>query len=195
MNALIVFIKNPELGKVKTRLAKTLGDEKALAIYQALLKHTRETALQLDVSRMLYYSSFIPEEDEWSEEDFQKYIQYGEVLGERMYYAFEDALTVHDKAVIIGSDCASLTPEIVQEAFDQLDRFPFVIGPAQDGGYYLLGMKRLQIELFTQIPWSTEQVFPETMARINALGKMAYQLPELSDIDLEEDWQKYGWEI
>ncbi|MCI5080817.1 MAG: TIGR04282 family arsenosugar biosynthesis glycosyltransferase, partial [Saprospiraceae bacterium] len=144
----------------------------------------------------LYYSEYAPEEEDgWSEEDFQKYIQYGEILGERMYYAFEDALAVHDKAVIIGSDCASLTPEIVAEAFDMLDRFNFVVGPATDGGYYLLGMKRLQVEVFQQIPWSTDKVLEETLARIDSLGKSVYKLPELSDIDYEEDWKKFGWEI
>jgi rSAM/selenodomain-associated transferase 1 len=194
--ALIIFIKNPELGKVKTRLAETVGDEKALEIYKALLKHTKDIALQLNADRMLYYSEDVPEEEDmWSDDDFQKYIQYGEVLGERMYYAFEDALAVHDKAIIIGSDCASLTPEIVAEAFDALDRFNFVVGPATDGGYYLLGMKKLQIEMFQQMPWSTDQVLPETLARINALGKTVYKLPELSDIDYEEDWKKYGWEL
>lgn len=194
--ALIIFIKNPELGKVKTRLAETVGDEKALEIYKALLKHTKDIALQLNADRMLYYSEDVPEEEDmWPDDDFQKYIQYGEVLGERMYYAFEDALAVHDKAIIIGSDCASLTPEIVAEAFDALDRFNFVIGPATDGGYYLLGMKKLQIEMFQQMPWSTDQVLPETLARINALGKTVYKLPELSDIDYEEDWKKYGWEL
>ncbi|MCH2084367.1 MAG: TIGR04282 family arsenosugar biosynthesis glycosyltransferase [Saprospiraceae bacterium] len=194
--ALIIFVKNPELGKVKTRLAETVGDEKALEIYKALLKHTKDVALQLNADRMLYYSEDVPEEEDmWPDDDFQKYIQYGEVLGERMYYAFEDALAVHDKAIIIGSDCASLTPEIVAEAFDALDRFNFVVGPATDGGYYLLGMKKLQIEMFQQMPWSTDQVLPETLARINALGKTVYQLPELSDIDYEEDWKKHGWEI
>jgi len=194
--ALIIFIKNLELGKVKTRLAKTVGDEKALDIYKALLLHTKDVALQLNADRMLYYSEDIPEkEDMWPEDDFQKYIQYGEILGERMFYAFEDALAVHDKAIIIGSDCASLTPEIVAEAFDALDRFNFVIGPATDGGYYLLGMKKLQIELFQQMPWSSDQVLPETLRRINALGKTVYKLPELSDIDYEEDWKKHGWDI
>ena len=125
--ALIIFVKNPELGKVKTRLAETVGDEKALEIYKALLKHTKDVALQLNADRMLYYSEDVPEEEDmWPDDDFQKYIQYGEVLGERMYYAFEDALAVHDKAIIIGSDCASLTPEIVAEAFDALDRFHYL---------------------------------------------------------------------
>ncbi|MCI5081251.1 MAG: glycosyltransferase, partial [Saprospiraceae bacterium] len=82
--ALIIFIKNPELGKVKTRLAETVGDEKALDIYKALLGHTRDVALQINADRMLYYSEYAPEEEDgWSEEDFQKYIQYGEILGER----------------------------------------------------------------------------------------------------------------
>ena len=194
-NSLIVFIKNPQLGKVKTRLAETAGPEKALRIYRALLEHTRHLALNLPVRRFLYYSDFIERDDEWQNESFQKEVQHGADLGQRMAGAFQQVLSQSTKAVIIGSDCASLTVAILREAFAALDDHPFVVGPAADGGYYLLGMRAPTPQLFTAIPWSTDQVFPETIQRITALGASYHLTPVLSDIDYEEDWQKYGWEL
>ncbi len=194
-NALIVFIKNPKLGKVKTRLAKTVGDEKALAIYKALMEHTRKIAETLPVNRRLFYSQFINESDKWSRKKFHKELQIEADLGMKMATAFHTVFKTNEKVVIIGSDCASLTPEIVENAFEQLDKYPFVIGPAMDGGYYLLGMNQFTPEVFSDIAWSTETVCSTTIERIENLGKTYFLLPELSDIDYEEDWVKYGWEL
>lgn len=195
MNALLTFIKNPEKGKVKTRLAATLGEEMALKIYLELLRHTRKIAEQVEADRYVFYSQFIDEEDEWGIKHFQKRLQSGEDLGIRMAGAFEEVLKTHRKAVIIGSDCASLNASIVQQAFDLLDQYDFVIGPAMDGGYYLLGMKEFSPEVFQEIEWSTETVASETIEKIDQLHKTYTLLPLLSDIDYEEDWKKYGWPI
>lgn len=194
-NALIIFIKNPELGKVKTRLAKTVGAEKALAIYIALMEHTRKIAEALPVARYLFYSQEINQKDNWSSRRFHKDLQIEGDLGVKIATAFHTVFKENEKVVIIGSDCASLTPEIVQVAFDKLDEHPFVIGPAMDGGYYLLGMNQFSPEVFRDIEWSTESVFPTTVERIESLGKTYHLLPTLSDIDYEEDWVKYGWEL
>ena len=194
-NALIVFIKNPELGKVKTRLAKTVGVEKALAIYIALMEHTRKIAEALPVARHLFYSQEINEKDNWSRTKFRKDLQIEGNLGDKIAMAFHTVFKENEKVVIIGSDCASLTPEIVQTAFDKLDEHPFVIGPAMDGGYYLLGMNQFTPEVFRDIAWSTETVFPTTVERIESLSKTYHLLPTLSDIDYEEDWIKYGWKL
>lgn len=194
-NALIIFIKNPEKGKVKTRLAKTMGDDKALAIYIALMEHTRKIAEALPVNRHLFYSETISETDNWKRYKFHKSLQIKAGLGEKMSHAFQQTFQQNEKVVIIGSDCASLTPEIVQEAFDQLDKFPFVIGPAMDGGYYLIGMNQYSPEVFRDIEWSTASVFPSTIERIKKLDKRYHLLPTLSDIDFEEDWVKYGWDL
>lgn len=195
MNALIIFIKNPAKGKVKTRLAATVGDDKALEIYLELLKHTRQIATQTKASRFLYYSNKIVQQDEWSDQIFHKKLQTGEDLGLKMANAFREVLQDHSKAVIIGSDCASLDAGIVQKAFDLLDRHDFVMGPAVDGGYYLLGMRRFQPEVFQGIAWSTEDVGSATLLKIDELGKSYSLLPLLSDIDFEADWEKFGWEI
>lgn len=194
-NALIIFIKNPELGKVKTRLAKTVGDEKALAIYMALMEHTRKIAEALPVERHLFYSQEINERDDWRVDKFQKALQIEADLGAKMATAFHTVFKTNEKVVIIGSDCASLTPEIVQTAFSKLEDYPFVIGPAMDGGYYLLGMNQFTPTVFHDIAWSTEIVLSTTIDRIEKLNKSYYLLPELSDIDYEEDWLKYGWTL
>ncbi len=193
--ALIIFIRNPELGKVKTRLAQSLGDEKTLQIYEALLGHTQKIALQLNVSRWLFYSHFIDSADDWSNKDFTKRLQVEGDLGQKIRFGFEQAFAEHNKVLIIGSDCASLTAQIVQDGFEALDRHDFVLGPALDGGYYLLGMRQYSPSLFEHIPWSTAEVAQLTLAKIEEMGASCHLLPALSDIDYAEDWEKYGWEL
>lgn len=196
MNTLIIFIKNPELGKVKTRIAATAGEERAFQIYLELLRHTREVTLSVDAQRLLFYSDFVDETDHWSSTDFQKLVQQGMDLGERMRQSFEVAFSQGaSKAVIIGSDCAVLTGGIVEAAFRNLDDYPFVIGPSTDGGYYLLGMNAYFPSVFENIEWSTETVLSDSLKKIVELGKNYFLLPELTDIDHEEDWEKYGWRI
>lgn len=193
--AILIFIKNAALGKVKTRLATTVGDEKALQIYLALLKHTRSITQQIPVDRLLFYSSFIDHNDEWPSTDFIKHLQNGQDLGQRMTHAFQFAFQQYEKVLIIGSDCATLSPAIIQKAFDLLEQNDFVIGPAMDGGYYLLGMNKFHPEVFHNIEWSTATVLQRTIAQIKALEQTYELLPELSDIDHADDWDKYGWEL
>lgn len=193
--ALIIFIKNPEKGKVKTRLAKTVGDDQALKIYKALMGHTRNLASQIQAKRHLFYSQYINEQDGWSKDLFVKDLQADGSLGEKMASAFQSVLANHSKAIIIGSDCASLTTAIIEDAMQALDQHDFVIGPALDGGYYLLGMRNFEPSLFKDMPWSTEKVAQLTIERITARGKTHFLLPALSDIDFEEDWNKYGWSL
>lgn len=193
--ALIIFIKNAEKGKVKTRLAQTIGEERALEIYLILLAHTRKLSLGVPTQRLLFYSDFVETADQWPEPDFQKFVQDGDDLGQRMFNAFKIALEKYHKAIIIGSDCANLTSAIIEKAFLQLDHYDFVLGPATDGGYYLLGMTAAAPSLFENMEWSTDEVLATTLSRMRNLGKTCYLLPELSDIDFEEDWKKYGREL
>lgn len=195
-DALIIFVKNAVKGQVKTRLAQTVGEDKALQIYLALLDHTRNLACSIDCNRLLFYSNTINQHDDWPSDLFEKHLQNGELLGDKMFHAFQSAFEKQNKkVVIIGSDCASLTTEIIQTAFSKLDQYPFVIGPALDGGYYLLGMKQLSSVVFKNIAWSTDTVLSDTKDRIRSIGAEFFLLPELSDIDYEEDWLKYGWEL
>ncbi|MBC7776555.1 MAG: TIGR04282 family arsenosugar biosynthesis glycosyltransferase [Phycisphaerae bacterium] len=194
-NILLVFIRNPQLGKVKTRLARTLGDEEALRIYHILLKKTRATALACKAERWLFYSDFITENDEWLRSDFQKKIQHTGDLGERMDEAFKMAFGAGaEKVAIIGSDCPDLTGELLQQAFDLLDSTDFVVGPASDGGYYLIGMKALEPSVFQGIQWSTETVREKTLEKIRVTGKSCALLPMLLDVDTEEDWRRWRWD-
>jgi len=194
-NSLLIFIKNPVLGKVKTRLAVTIGDEQALAIYHELLRHTRETSLQIDAARFLYYSDHIDLDDDWNSADFNKKIQHGVDLGARMANAFEAALKTSSKVVIIGSDCPLLEPVHLRMAFEKLEEYPLVIGPALDGGYYLLGMRNFFPTLFQDMTWSNAAVLTNTLERIKRLEQQYFLLPELPDVDTEEDWKQYGWAL
>ncbi|MFN0036661.1 MAG: TIGR04282 family arsenosugar biosynthesis glycosyltransferase [Saprospiraceae bacterium] len=189
-NALLIFIRNPALGKVKTRLARTLGDAEALRIYHILLGQTRAAALGCAAERWLFYSDFVAENDGWDSPFFQKKTQHTGELGERMEAAFQLAFEAGaHKAVIIGSDCPELTGAVLQQAFDLLDAADFVLGPVPDGGYYLLGMKALDPSIFRGIAWSTATVREKTLEKMAATGKSCALLPMLSDVDTEEDWR------
>ena len=186
---IIVFVKNPVLGKVKTRLAKTVGDEKALAIYHQLLQITHDAVIGLPFRKFMFYSDFIDNQDIWENISFNKDIQRGEDLGERMQNAFDLVLNepLIERAVIIGSDCPQISAQHITKAFVALETHEVVIGPAQDGGYYLLGMKHVQAPLFQNKPWSSSQLLTETIEELNNLKKTVYFLPLLSDLDEEKD--------
>ncbi|MDQ4139456.1 MAG: TIGR04282 family arsenosugar biosynthesis glycosyltransferase [Bacteroidota bacterium] len=184
---LLIFIKNQIPGKVKTRLAATIGEEKALQVYRLLLKHTYEITLPLPVAKAVYHSDYI-QEDNWNPPFYENYVQSGSDLGERMRNAFEQAFaTGYEQVCIIGSDCYELTEQIILQAFEKLERNDVVIGPAQDGGYYLLGMKTLHESFFTDKKWSTDSVLPDTLNNIKAGGQTVALLPELTDVDEEKD--------
>ncbi|MCH8316995.1 MAG: TIGR04282 family arsenosugar biosynthesis glycosyltransferase [Bacteroidetes bacterium] len=188
---LIIFVKNPIKGKVKTRLAKGIGDDKALLVYQSLLKYTKSVTKGLGVCKAVYYSDFIPENDIWTDGVFLKYLQKGENLGERMKNAFELAFEQkYESVAIIGSDCLMLTREIIQHAFSKLNTHDFAIGPAADGGYYLLGMNNFFELIFQNKRWSTPSIFEETLKDIRKQKKSFYLLPRLHDIDTLDDLKK-----
>lgn len=191
-DTLLIFIKNPEKGKAKTRLAKTMGEDKALEIYLRLLNHTRKQSLELNVHRALYYSAFVDHQDEWSNEAFEKRLQASGDLGNRMNRAFSEHLKNGNKVLIIGSDCAQLRSHHIQDAMDALDQHDVVIGPAKDGGYYLLGMKSEQAFLFENMPWSEPNLLAETLKKSEEQRIHVFLLPELSDVDTESEWLEFG---
>ncbi len=183
--ALIIFIKNPEKGKVKTRLAKTEGEDFALRTYLALQQKTKEVALKTNTQAFLFYSNEINTTDDWDNTQFKKLLQQGEMLGDKMNSAFEEVLSVSEKVVIIGSDCYDISEEIIETAFAKLEEYDVVFGPANDGGYYLLGMSKLHTELFEGVEWSTETVLKDSIK--NLKGKTYFLLQELVDIDTIDD--------
>ncbi|MGV3586896.1 MAG: TIGR04282 family arsenosugar biosynthesis glycosyltransferase [Adhaeribacter sp.] len=185
---LIIFIKNPILGKVKSRLAATVGPEKALAIYHQLLHRTQKVTQNLPVDKALYYADFIPEKDSWDTAVYTKYLQVTGDLGQRMEQAFQQGFSDnYNRICIIGSDCFELSSEIIQQAFRRLEDKDVVIGPAEDGGYYLLGLTQHQPFLFQNKHWSTESVLLDTLQDVKAKNLSVTLLPTLTDVDEEKD--------
>ena len=187
-NLSIVFVRNPELGKVKTRLAKTIGDKKALNIYILLLKHTESVLQKVSSDKVVYYSEEIQNNDLWSDRCFQKKLQKGNDLGERMQHAFEMAFKEgYEKVVIVGSDLFDLKSAHIENAFKALENHNLVIGPSLDGGYYLLGMKVLHSAVFKNKQWGTDSVLETTLKNLEQ--ENVKLLEALNDIDTFEDLQ------
>ncbi|MFT4674270.1 MAG: rSAM/selenodomain-associated transferase 1 [Saprospiraceae bacterium] len=185
-NLLLVFTRNPALGKVKTRLAKTVGDKTALEIYTFLLEKTRDIAAKVTADKAVYYSVKIRENDIWDATIFQKHQQVGEDLGIRMLHAFKNGFeTGYEKVLIIGSDLYDLTADTIANAFLALDKNDLVIGPAEDGGYYLLGMNSLEEKVFKNKDWGTATVRKDTLEDLK--DKKVFLLAPLNDVDVFED--------
>jgi uncharacterized protein len=199
-NALIVFLKNPSPGRVKTRLAAGIGDEKALHIYIELLRITAEAVKSLQgVSAFLYFNE-APPGDASAEDhrarvdafrngnDCTVAVQEGNDLGKRMLNAFEEVKKKgFEKICIIGTDCPAVSSGLLEEAFLALDTRDIVIGPAIDGGYYLLGMKQIHANLFGDKDWSTPSVLESTRADAEKAGLSVALLGQLRDIDDADD--------
>jgi len=191
-SALIIFQKNAIVGKVKTRLAATVGDERAFEIYNWLTSYTHQVAKGTKVDKFIFYSDFIPDEAAHEHPGYRFEIQSGADLGERMQHAFsalfEDG---YSNVVIIGTDCPDLKVSDLTNAFFILGQNDLVLGPARDGGYYLLGMRRFFPALFREIPWSTPRVLELTLDIADDL-KLDYEFLKIhSDVDTFEDWQQF----
>jgi len=186
-NVLIIFVKNPEIGKVKSRLAKTIGDKQALSVYKKLLEITKEIVIDLEFDKCVCYSDWIDREDLWNNDTFRKTLQKGDDLGFRMYIAIKDLSDSYEKICLIGSDTIELTDEIIERAYALLEDHDIVLGPSFDGGYYLIGMKSPTKALFEPISWSTGAVLAETIDKIGKLKLTYALLPTLNDIDEIED--------
>lgn len=188
--ALIIFTRNPELGKCKTRLAKTIGAANALAVYKFLLQHTASIAKGVNADLYVFYSKHIKKDDLWDTDTFRKKIQKGDDLGQRMQNAFIELLEMgYQKVAIIGSDLLDLDAEVVNLAFSKLNFNDVVIGPAMDGGYYLLGMKNFYPKLFQNKNWGSETVLSSTLKDLQ--NSSVHLLKELNDIDTFEDLKPY----
>jgi uncharacterized protein len=192
-NAIIVFQKNLVLGRVKTRLAVSLGDQKALEIYTYLVNTTFNQLQALTHQDIfIYFSDFVEDLPIGAPSNFQGGLQKGNDLGERMSNAFMEVFEKgYKSALIIGTDCPNMNKEILLEAFESLENHDVVLGPATDGGYYLLGLKEVIPELFQNIPWSTGNVLELSLNVVKAKKRSNCLLAYLSDIDTLEDWENY----
>jgi len=194
--ALVIFVRNPVLGQVKTRLAKDIGDKRALAIYLQLLDHTLEITRSLSFRKFIYYADEVSDYDLWSVPGYTKRKQNGNDLGERMLNSFKELFDQgFTRIVIIGSDCLQLKTNTLEQAVSLLESNAAVLGPASDGGYYLLGLTKLYPDLFVNKPWSTDQVFTKTIDDFNNQGISYALLEELSDIDNITDLDENGISI
>jgi rSAM/selenodomain-associated transferase 1 len=189
---LLFFIKNPEKGRVKTRLASAVGDEMAVKLYKRFLLEMLST---LNRGTFLFYLCFSPEHSlndlkRWLGDDYLYMPQKGENLGERMKNGFIEAIAMNFKRVVlIGSDIPDLPLEFIEEAFTSLQEKDAVIGPSVDGGYYLIGFKdkNFSLRAFEGIPWSTKRVFEETVKVVKQEGLTVHTLQPLRDIDTIDD--------
>ena len=186
--SLLIFAKNLIPGRGKTRLAATIGNEAALSVYKRLLQHTASITKELPVRKTVFYSDFIEASDIWESRNYQKQLQWGNDLGERMKNAFEFSFNQGIKeTAVIGTDCFELSDVAIVHAFTFLKIHDIVIGPARDGGYYLLAMKEDHPQLFENIRWSTGEVLEQTLSVCERLNLSVYLLPALVDIDTEDD--------
>ena len=193
---LIIFTRNPELGKVKTRLAKDVGDQAALEIYEFLLAHTILVTRDLDVHKEVWFSENILVDQTWDASVYSKKLQQGKDLGARMQHAFDEGFeNGFRNIIIIGSDMYDLQTTDLANAFRILKKKEYVIGPAEDGGYYLLGMRNSEPKIFKNKQWGTSSVLQETLndlkGRNIAFTDLRNDVDILSDIQNHEDFQKF----
>jgi rSAM/selenodomain-associated transferase 1 len=189
---ILLFIKYPEPGRVKTRLASAIGKENATEFYRNSIL---DTLLKLESTGCPLRICFLPENKEealisWLGDGYQYSPQKGEDLGERMKVAFMDAFSEgYDRVILPGSDLPDIPSSFFKESLDALNTHDVVIGPAWDGGYYLVGFKRHSFcpDIFEGMEWSTDGVFQETLARLNKQRKKTYILPVWHDVDTYED--------
>lgn len=193
---LLFFVKNPKQGKVKSRLAMAVGDEVARDLYKNFVRDILST---LDKGRFPLYCCFHPED---ALSDITKIIggnhqylaQRGEDLGERMAHCFYQAFSRgFNRVALIGSDSPDLPADIIDKAFSSLEKVDAVIGPAFDGGYYLIGFTKVSFtpEVFSGIAWGTETVLQKTLGILKNHKRTVHHLPSWGDIDTLEDLKQF----
>ncbi|WP_179347935.1 TIGR04282 family arsenosugar biosynthesis glycosyltransferase [Winogradskyella pacifica] len=181
----IVFVKNIKLGTVKTRLAKTIGDFGAFEVYTELVKITEKATQKLDIDKRIYFSNAIVD-DQWKGEF--KAVQHGADLGERMLNAFKDGFDAgYDNIVLVGSDLPDIDVAHIKNGLEALNTNEVVFGPAEDGGYYLVGMSKLNTKIFTNKPWSQPNLLELTLQELQSNQISVGTLDTLNDIDTYED--------
>nr|MBS0037707.1 TIGR04282 family arsenosugar biosynthesis glycosyltransferase [Saprospiraceae bacterium] len=190
--ALGVFVKNLIPGTYKTRLAADAGPDKTEKIYRKLLEITGRISATFPGEVSVFFNKQLPNEGEsqyFSTHRF--FIQKGKDLGEKMHTGFDLLLRTHQKAIVIGSDCPVLKSTHLSEAVRALDRCDLVLGPAEDGGYYLIGMKKAHRFLFEDIEWSSPTVLEDTLQIAKNENLNFHLLETLYDVDRLADWERY----
>lgn len=185
---ILIFARTPELGKVKTRLAAEIGPDAALQTYLKLLAHTRESVSRSGFPARVHLAGPMPEHDLWSEAGFRRFPQVDGDLGKRMASAFTQAFADGVRSVvIIGTDCPGLSSAHLHEAMKALETHEAVVGPADDGGYTLLGLTSPIRAIFENKAWSTDSVLRDTLADFKTLGMSVARMETLRDLDTLDD--------
>lgn len=183
---LIVFVKNSLIGKVKTRLAKSIGDAGALKVYEELVDITENETNRLEGTDIHIYFSDQIIDSKWQGKT--KFLQEGEDLGKRMQNAFQNGFDRgYEKIIGIGSDLPDLNADVMNEGLAALTDSETVFGPSDDGGYYLIGMQKMVNNIFEQKPWSTDQLLGVTLSELGRKAISFRLLATLNDIDTIED--------
>ncbi len=197
---LLVFTRAPVPGRVKSRLIPRLGERGAAELYKTLLRRTLRTARESTIGPIQLWvtpDTEHPAIRSLSKEfDTSLHVQTGATLGERMYFALAAALKDYKNALLIGCDCPGLTGAVLDDACNRLNGdSQVVLGPADDGGYYLIGAGHAHKALFTGIQWGTCSVLPETRERLRKLNLRWSELEQQRDLDLPEDLDRYQGEF
>lgn len=190
MNTVAVFLKHPTPGRVKTRMAKDIGDEHAARIYAAMVETVMKNIGEKHSLTVFYNPPEMKQEIvNWLGGRGADFIpQNGESLGEKISNAVEDCITLGNrKVVVIGTDCIDITAKTIANSFERLDDTDAVIGPCEDGGYYLIGLKANHVEIFSGIDWSTDRVMAQTLEKMRELRLNVSILETLRDIDCADD--------
>ncbi|MDX6770175.1 MAG: TIGR04282 family arsenosugar biosynthesis glycosyltransferase [Elusimicrobiota bacterium] len=186
MNSLIVFVKAPVPGKVKTRLQMPLSAPQAARVYEAFVRDTVDCARRSGGAAVSVAYEPHPKRPDltWLEDSPPWFPQADGDLGARLIAAFDRAFRAGaEKVVVIGSDCPDLDPDILRQALARLDDAEVVLGPAEDGGYYLVGLRAPKPHLFMKMEWSNAFVFERTLERLRLRGESFAVLPERADVD------------
>jgi len=187
-NLLLIFVKNPQFGKVKHRIAKLIGPKRTLRVYKELLKHTYTITHQLKVDKAVYYSNFIDSSDLWQNKIYQKYLQEGNDFGEKLLNAFAMGFSKnYQNIVFINNDCFELKTDTINEAYELLKTHKIVVGPTKDGNLYLLGMNVFYQELFMDKNWKSNTILQDTLIDLSNINASFKLLETLTDIDKPKD--------
>jgi rSAM/selenodomain-associated transferase 1 len=194
MNRLAIFARIPTPGRVKTRLSPAIPLPIAAQLYRAMLTDALETAASSGTGKVSLFWDSIGDQSPGPAlpDGVAVRHQLGADLGERLASAFAVLLAEPgDRAIVMGSDCPDLGPAVLVEAFAALEERDLVLGPARDGGYYLIGLRRPAPALFEEVTWGTGQVLGQTLERAEGLGLRVARLAVLDDIDTPEDLVRF----
>jgi rSAM/selenodomain-associated transferase 1 len=191
-NGILLFVKYPEIGKVKSRLSASISKKKVAKIYSFFVEDILERLKETPYETIICYH---PEESinkfkKWLGPDYSYMPQKGNNLGERLKKGFEKGFQQgFTKLIALGSDSPDLYISIIDEAFENLDEFDTIIGPCEDGGYYLIGFSKQSFfpEVFDKIPWSSENVFERSIKALSKANQKVFILPLWNDIDTIDD--------